>query len=279
MTDPNPAAVDPVAAGPGPTAAPDPAPALPVLAEAYPACFDWERPRPLKLNIHRDLMAAGHDRIAVKRALGRYCKADRYRRALQTDAPRIDLQGRPAGAVTEREAAHARSLVEARATARESPPPDATPIPEENLVSGRLELTAKFSELPRPLPVRGGIKIGIETGEGTVTAILPAKVWRKLEQAAKDYPQWVAALSGALERFADGEIALKHPALQIFERKARPETAAEAKAPEPDTPPAEAPDEKASDPKAPEPKTRDAPAPAPVYPKLSLKARGAAKAG
>ena len=66
---------------------------------------------------------------------------------------------------------------------------------------------------------------------------------------------------------------------RLPDRKARPETAAEAKAPEPDAPPAEAPDEKASDPKAPDPKTSDAPAPAPAYPKLSLKERGAAKAG
>jgi hypothetical protein len=183
MTDPT-----PIVAEPMPDPAPPPAPELPLppLAEAYPACFDWERPRPLKLNIHRDLMAAGHDRTAVKRALGRYCKADRYRKALQIGAARIDLQGQPAGAVTEREAAHARNLVEARAAARESLPPDATPIPEEHLVPGRLELTAKFSELPRSLSVQGGVKIGVQAVEGTVTAILPPKVWRKLEQAAKD---------------------------------------------------------------------------------------------
>ncbi len=196
-----------------------PAPEPLALAELYPTCFDWETPRPLKIDIHRDLMAAGHDRIAVKRALGRYCKVDRYRRALQTDAPRLDLQGQPAGAVTEREAAHARSLVEARATTRAAHPPDATPIPKEHLVPGRLELTAKFSELPPPLPVQGGVKIGVQTAEGTVTAILPAKVWRKLEQAAKDYPQWIAALSGSLERFAEGEIAIQHPALQVFEAR------------------------------------------------------------
>ena len=40
----------------------------------------------------------------------------------------------------------------------------------------------------------------------------------------------VAALSGSLERFKDGEIALQHPALQVFEKKVRPET--EAQAPE-----------------------------------------------
>ena len=85
MNDPNPVAVDPVAAGPDPTAAPDPAPALPPLAEAYPACFDWERPRPLKLGIHKDLLAAGFGGAGVKpaeirRAPGRYCNRPRYRK-------------------------------------------------------------------------------------------------------------------------------------------------------------------------------------------------------
>jgi hypothetical protein len=192
-------------------------------------------------------------------------------------------------------------------------------LPEEHLVPGRLELTVKFSELPPPLPVRDGLKIGVQTGEGIVTAILPPKVWRTLERATQDYPQWVAALSGSLERFADGEIALKHPALQVFEKKVRPEAAAEGKGPEPNGPAVEAPDAKASAPKlpdsngpaveAPEPKaseskasevnasalkkpeekasavkaparkTPDAPPPAPPYPQLSLKGRGASEAG
>ena len=95
---------------------------------------------------------------------------------------------------------------------------------------GRLELTVKFSELPQPLPVQSGLKIGVQTAEGTVTAILPAKVWKKFEQAAQTYPHWVAALSGSLERFKDGEIALQHPVLPVFEKKVRPET--EAQAPE-----------------------------------------------
>lgn len=90
----------------------------------------------------------------------------------------------------------------------------------------------KFSELPKPLTVRGGVKVGIETGEGLVSCVLPPKVWRKLEQAAAQYPQWVAALSGALDRMSEGEIALKHPALQVFEKKPKPP--AERAAPAPD---------------------------------------------
>ena len=214
MSDPNPVVVDPAS---------DPAPELLPLAELYPACFDWENPRPLKIDIHKPMIRAGHDREAVKRALAAYCTAPRYRETLRAGASRIDLQGQPAGAVTEREAAYARSLVEARATARAARPPNATPLPQEDLVPGRLELKVNFSELPQPLPVQDGIKIGVQTGEGIVTAILPAKVWRTLERAAQDYPHWVAALSGSLERFADGEIVLKHPAVQVFEKKVRHE--------------------------------------------------------
>ncbi|HMQ13383.1 MAG TPA: hypothetical protein PKD21_08050, partial [Candidatus Competibacter phosphatis] len=97
-----------------------------------------------------------------------------------------------------------------------------------------------------------------------VTAILPPKIWRKLEQAAKDYPQWIAALSGSLARFADGEISLKHPTVQVFERKVRPEAPAEGKPPKSDAAPASAP---------------DASAPTPIYPKLSLKGHGTTEAG
>jgi len=150
--------------------------------------------------------------------------------------------------------------------------------------------------LPQPLPVQGGLKIGIQTKEGVVTAILPPKIWRKLEQAAQaqDHPHWVAALSGSLARFADGEIALQHPSVQVFERKVRPEPAAEGKrpdsngpvveAPEPKVPEVNAsarkkPEEKASAVNASDLQTSDAPPSVPPYPKLRLKGRGPSEMG
>ena len=220
MSDPNPIVVDPT-----PDLPPVPAPERLLLAESFPLCFNWERPQPLKINIHQDLMAAGHDRQAVRRALGRYCQADRYRRALQAGAPRIDLQGQPAGVVTEKEAAHARNALTPRAARVTAPraalPPNDTPLPKEPLVPGRLELTVKFSELPRPLHVQDGLKIGIQTGEGIVTAILPPKVWRPLEQAAQTYPQWVAALSGSLDRHTGEEIVLSTRPSMSSRRRSR----------------------------------------------------------
>ena len=290
MTDPSLAGADP---------APASAPNILALAETYPACFDGENPRPLKLGIHRDLMAAGFEKAAVKRALARYCNRPRYRKALCAGAIRIDLQGQPAGVVTTAEAETAWTARKAGQPAPSCPaasplPANDTPLPQEALVPGRLELTVKFSELPQPLPVQGGLKIGIQTGEGIVTAILPPKIWRKLEQAAKDYPQWIAALSGSLARFTDGEIALQHPSVQVFEKKARPEPAAEGKrpdsngpvveAPEPKVPEVNAsarkkPEEKASAVKASDLQTPDAPPSAPLYPKLRLKRRGPSEAG
>ena len=139
---------------------------------------------------------------------------------------------------------------------------------------GRLELTVKFSELPQPLPVQGGLKIGIQTGEGIVTAILPPKIWRKLEQAAKDYPQWIAALSGSLARFTDEEIALQHPSVRVFGKSVRPESepAQGATAPTPTLAPAS----KAPERIGPEAKASAA---ALSYPKLRLKERGPSEAG
>ena len=271
-----------VVAEPGPTAAPVPAPELLPLAELFPACFDWEQPRPLKIGIHKHLIQAGHDRATVLRSLKAYCTAPCYRALLQAGAARIDLHGQPAGVVTEREAAHAREepnphVAGRAAAARKSLPPDTTPLPKEHLVPGRLELTAKFSELPQPLPVQGGVKIGVQTAEGTVTAILPPKVWRKLEQAATDYPQWVAALSGSLERFAEGEIALKHPTVQVFDKKARPEAeparaVEDASPPKPATAPAPA-----TTPKPPEAKAPAVPASNPNILRATLSLKGQRK--
>ena len=319
MTDPHPVVAEPT---------PAPATVLPALIEAYPACFDWEHPRPLKIGLYRDLLAAGLGEARVKgadlqRALARYCHRPLYRWTLRAGATRVDLHGQPAGVVTTAEAETARAAWKAQQTGRPVPlrpgdallspkeayPPNATPIPKEHFVPGHLVLTVKFSERPQPLPVQDGVKIGVQTGEGIVTAILPPKVWRSLERAAQTYPQWVAALSGSLERFADGEIALKYPALQVFEKTAKPSAAPDAKAPEPKAaevqaaevqaaevkaPDPKAPEVKASavnmlevkasDPKAPESKAPDPKAlaartPASTFPKLRLKPRGASEAG
>jgi len=276
-SNPHPVATDP--------ALPAPMSVLPLLAEIDPAGFEGENPRPLKLGIHQDLMVAGFEKAAVKRALACYCNRPRYRKALRAGAIRIDLRGQPAGAVTAADAETARADLaawNARKAGRPAPPRPAeaalpandTPLPQESLVPGRLELTVKFSEWPQPLPVQGGLNIGIQTGEGIVSAIPPPKVWRRLEQAAQDAPRWVAALSGSLARCAAGEIALQQPSAQGFGKPVRPEVepAQGAVAPTPTPVPA---------PTAPATTGSEAKASAAAlsYPKWRLKERGPSEAG
>lgn len=233
-----------------PTSSPNAASAPPAdlapLLERFPDCFDWADPKPLKIGIIEDVLASqalgeGVGMKALRQMLAGYCSRPRYLKTLREGAARVDLQGRPAGAVSAADAESARERRAARKArmkalaSRERPEtpgagrpqgaaraPDNTPIPKECRVTGRLELTVKFSDLPTPVTVHNGIKIGIDTGEGVVTAILPAKLWRKLEQAAGEHPAWVASVSGSLERFEGGEIALKNPAVQVFEKKAKP---------------------------------------------------------
>ena len=59
------------------------------LTERFPNCFNWNRVRPLKIGIHRDLWAIlgeSHARVEIRRLLSRYCNHARYRHALKEGA-------------------------------------------------------------------------------------------------------------------------------------------------------------------------------------------------
>ncbi|NEQ78519.1 MAG: hypothetical protein F6K23_39340 [Okeania sp. SIO2C9] len=47
------------------------------------------------------------------------------------------------------------------------------------------------------------------------------KTWKKMEQAAANYPQWVAAISGKLGEETDQGFVLQQPGVQVFEKKAK----------------------------------------------------------
>jgi ProP effector len=81
--------------------------ALRILIEQFPDCFGWNDHRPLKIGIHKDLVARGVDRRAMRLGLSRYCGHIGYHHALVEGATRIDLDGQPAGIVTPQEAGFA----------------------------------------------------------------------------------------------------------------------------------------------------------------------------
>ena len=199
---------------------PSPPPERLPLEKLYPNCFDRGKPKPLKIGIHNDIIADGYDRARVRRALGAYCNRLNYHRVMQVGAVRIDLNGQPAGVVTEQDVKLAKMSLQKHAkSAHSATPPSNTPIPRENLVPGRLEVSVQFSELPETQPLPDGMKIGIPTQDAVVWADLNSKSWHQLEQAVKDGPQWLAIISGSLNSLEDGKLILKAPMLRVFEKK------------------------------------------------------------
>jgi hypothetical protein len=110
---------------------------------------------------------------------------------------------------------------------------------------GKLEVTIKINELPSEVGTNkhGWKEFKLDCGGRIVSVALRPRMWTKLEEAAKQWPLWLAAITGVMGQSVGTGFVLQEPAVQVFERKPRPEpTAAPAE-------PAAAPTE----PKPPEP--------------------------
>jgi ProP effector len=101
-----------------------------LLCEQFPQCFrilEYRR-RPLKIGIHHDILAKLGGAITppeLAHALRWYCGNGGYLRNTLKGAWRIDLDGKPSGAVTAEEEASAKSRLAARSktNANIKPPP------------------------------------------------------------------------------------------------------------------------------------------------------------
>ncbi|NVZ11567.1 ProQ/FinO family protein [Allochromatium humboldtianum] len=223
----------------------------PDLAKHFPKCFNLNSPRPLKIGIHFDiraeLEAQGYSFRKIRQAVTYYCQRPAYMKTLVVGAERIDHRGEPAGTITEKEVEIAKAQIKvlwkkykARKAARaalngekKTRPQKSVkkalledaPLTEENIVSGRLELTVKFSEIPDPLPVTGGVKIGLPTQDALVVATLSSKSWKKITKAQGEWSEWRAVLTGQLGTKAVANdqalLVLENPGLQVFESRPR----------------------------------------------------------
>ena len=105
-----------------------------LVAETWPACFSvWERRRrPLKLGIHTNILAVLDGAVTpreLSRALRRYVSNTYYLRMMTVGAVRIDLDGNPAGIVTDEEAATAAVRLTSYTANRKRRAAAATPAP------------------------------------------------------------------------------------------------------------------------------------------------------
>ena len=71
------------------------------------------------------------------------------------------------------------------------------------MTTGKLELTIKINELPTDV----------------VSVTLKPKIWKKLEDAAANYPMWVAAIGGKMGESTSNGFVLSEPNIQVFEKK------------------------------------------------------------
>ena len=260
-------------------------PILDRLIEAFPACFSRTAPKPLKIGLGEEVMAlagvhpalADLSRTQIRRALKVYTGMPVYRKALARGGPRYDLAGQPDGEVTPDQQAFAQTPRVPKAPADADAAADATapPLPrnpppaprrDENAeqallkeviamaIPGKLDVTLKINQLPQAKPATAQTVLFAVQAEGqTVVVELKNKMWNSLKTAAETYPQWVAAITGKMGEAVEGGFRLVNPAVQVFEKKPKPDAAA---------------------PPAPAPKAPELPAPpAPGRSTLSLKGR------
>jgi ProP effector len=119
---------------------------LAFLFNRYPKCFVRReiKRRPLKIGIRLDLAAAGLEPGPLGLALKVYCANSGYLRAMHEGAPRIDLDGLPAGVVTAEDAAHAARVLEDYRARQMAP-------------AKVVEVKTKVELKPKPAPKHDGL--------------------------------------------------------------------------------------------------------------------------
>ena len=90
-------------------------------------------------------------------------------------------------------------------------------------IPGKLEVAIKINQLPAEVTTtkNGWKEFKVDCGGRTVTVALRPRMWTKLEQASKDWPLWLAAISGQMGQPVGQGFILTEPSVQVFERKAK----------------------------------------------------------
>lgn len=97
-------------------------------------------------------------------------------------------------------------------------------------IAGKLEVTIKIHELPTDVTTNkhGWKEFRIDCGGRPVAVSLRPRMWNRLAEAAAQWPEWVATITGQMGAPLGQGFLLAEPAVQVFERKPKP--------PEPEAP-------------------------------------------
>ena len=97
------------------------------------------------------------------------------------------------------------------------------------MIPGKMEVTIKISQFPTDVQaIANGWKQFVVDADGREIIItVKPKVFAKLEEAQKSYPQWVAAITGKIGEAMPKGFVLLEPNIQVFEKKPKPQEGVE----------------------------------------------------
>ena len=100
-------------------------------------------------------------------------------------------------------------------------------------IQGKLELTIKINELPVDVSVdkNGWKSFDLDCDGQILSVTVKPKVFKKLEDAQANYPQWVAAIAGKMGEATETGFVLLEPNIQVFEKKPKEAKPAEETSP------------------------------------------------
>jgi hypothetical protein len=100
-------------------------------------------------------------------------------------------------------------------------------------VQGKLELTIKINELPNDVSIdqNGWKSFDVDCDGQIFSVTVKPKVFKKLEDAQANYPQWVAAIAGKMGEVTKTGFVLLEPNIQVFEKKPKEAQPAEVAKP------------------------------------------------
>lgn len=120
-----------------------------ILIELFPLAFNLQRPQPLALGIHEQILslpknARGDlEEEALRHALTCYCRRHKYLAATRAGVPRINLDGSVAGDVSPNEQRYADNIITYRArrnAKRKEPAPVEAPLTKPSPFGSTLTL-------------------------------------------------------------------------------------------------------------------------------------------
>ena len=97
---------------------------------------------------------------------------------------------------------------------------------------GKLEVTIKINELPAIASEdkNGWKSFNVDCDGRIFSVTVKPKVFKKLEEAQANYPQWVATIAGKLGEATEQGFVLAEANIQVFEKKPKESKTAEAAA-------------------------------------------------